>query len=382
VEPHASRVEVLKRHLFKCTHVSQETRDQYYDELGTYKNGHSRKKQKVEQGSKVVAKLNLGDETTKDFHEDLCALFIGLDLAWNAADNPVFRNFFEKWLGHLRLPSRRALSSSLVDRLAKKTEENKKVSLKGKMGMGQCDGWKNVARSSIVASLVIVENQVCPSLIALLVLICIKSYPLPVHEVTAELKTANNLLNIVLSDMKKFRELGVDVIGWVSDAGGDSRAMRLRLSEMMPDLVVLDCWAHQVRISWIQDLYTDMCFKVNLIVGDYFKAKTSYVEMIKAAIELVKWFINRGYAHAKLKKEQENAKKKPLSLILPCRTRWTSQYLSINRLLTLKESMEATVACHERDLLGVAGKSRKEKDAARRLFRFVGDPNFWSTLEE
>jgi hypothetical protein len=57
---------------------------------------------------------------------------------------------------------------------------------------------------------------------------------------------ADNLLLIVLGEMVYLTKLRVSVVGWVSDAGGDSRAMRLRLSELMPQLVVLDCWAHQV----------------------------------------------------------------------------------------------------------------------------------------
>ena len=69
---------------------------------------------------------------------------------------------------------------------------------------------------------------------------------LGVHDVSAERKTAANLLKLVLGEIMSLHNMGVLVVGWVSDAGGDSRAMRLRLAESMPSLVVLDCWAHQV----------------------------------------------------------------------------------------------------------------------------------------
>ncbi len=64
---------------------------------------------------------------------------------------------------------------------------------------------------------------------------------------SAEKKSAANLLALVLAAILHLHNSDVTVIGWVSDARGDSRAMRLRLAEHMPQLIVTDCWAHQVR---------------------------------------------------------------------------------------------------------------------------------------
>jgi len=46
------------------------------------------------------------------------------------------------------------------------------------------------------------------------------------------------------------KDLGLKLIGWVSDAGGDSRAARLRFQAAYPWLLVVDCFAHQVRILY------------------------------------------------------------------------------------------------------------------------------------
>jgi hypothetical protein len=74
----------------------------------------------------------------------------------------------------------------------------------------------------------------------------LQSHVVHVHNVSGEKKTADNLLSLVLKAMLHLHNTGVTIVGWVSDAGGDSRAMRLKLSELMPHLIVLDCWAHQV----------------------------------------------------------------------------------------------------------------------------------------
>jgi hypothetical protein len=75
-----------------------------------------------------------------------------------------------------------------------------------------------------------------------------QSYILHVHNVTPQKKDASNLLAIVWSEIAHLTKLNVTVVGWCSETGGDSRAMRLRLAELRPQLVVLDCWAHQVRV--------------------------------------------------------------------------------------------------------------------------------------
>ena len=75
----------------------------------------------------------------------------------------------------------------------------------------------------------------------------VQTYTVKVHDLSAEPKTADNHLSQVLSDIDYAeKEHKVRVIAWVSDAGGDSHAMRVWLNQMHPHLLVFDCWAHQV----------------------------------------------------------------------------------------------------------------------------------------
>lgn len=71
--------------------------------------------------------------------------------------------------------------------------------------------------------------------------------PIGCHDLTAERKTAINYLKITRELIAHLTiVLGLVVIGWCTDAGGEARAMRRRLVSIMPHLIVLDCWAHQV----------------------------------------------------------------------------------------------------------------------------------------
>jgi epoxyqueuosine reductase QueG len=55
-------------------------------------------------------------------------------------------------------------------------------------------------------------------------------------------------LKIVKAEIKYSAEdLGVDVIGWCTDDGGDARAMRKKLHAEAEWIITVACWTHQVR---------------------------------------------------------------------------------------------------------------------------------------
>ncbi|KAJ7934866.1 hypothetical protein B0H13DRAFT_1591296, partial [Mycena leptocephala] len=97
---------------------------------------------------------------------------------------------------------------------------------------GKCDGWKSNARASIITTSVTVEGKAHSA----------------IPDLAAIKKSAKNLLKIVLEDMKYCEgELGIIMIRYCTDNGGDARGMRIRLKRMKPKLVVPPCWGHQVR---------------------------------------------------------------------------------------------------------------------------------------
>jgi hypothetical protein len=68
--------------------------------------------------------------------------------------------FVEKWIPGAELPDRRALSGRILDREVARVEARTRERIKGKIATGQCDGWKNVAKTSVVTSMITVEHVV------------------------------------------------------------------------------------------------------------------------------------------------------------------------------------------------------------------------------
>jgi hypothetical protein len=96
-----------------------------------------------------------------EFDQDICKLFVSCGFAWNAASNPEMGLFFRKWIPGAMVPDRRSLSGRVLDGEVAKVEARTKERIAGKMATGQCDGWKNVAKTSIVTSMITVEHEVC-----------------------------------------------------------------------------------------------------------------------------------------------------------------------------------------------------------------------------
>lgn len=75
----------------------------------------------------------------------------------------------------------------------------------------------------------------------------LQTYLVSTFCITKERKTAENLLEIVLNQIKYFTEvLQVKVVAWCTDTSGDGSKMHRLLVQQMPWLFVVDCWAHQV----------------------------------------------------------------------------------------------------------------------------------------
>lgn len=95
-----------------------------------------------------------------EFSEDLCRLFVACGIAWNAADNTEMWIFLEKWIPGVWVPRRCSLAGRFLDREVEKVESWMKDIVAGKDGTIQCDGWKNVAKTPVTTSVMMVEKEV------------------------------------------------------------------------------------------------------------------------------------------------------------------------------------------------------------------------------
>ncbi|KAG8791459.1 hypothetical protein FRC12_009168 [Ceratobasidium sp. 428] len=157
----------------------------------------------------------LSKEQQSELESDLCKLWVANGWAWHSINGPETQAFFLKWFPAVTLPDRHKLSGPILQRELESANSSMKHSIGGRLATGMSDGWKNINRSSLIASMLSVGYV---------------TYTVKVHDVSAEHKTADHHLSLVLSNIEHAeKEHNVRIIAWVSDAGGDSRAMRVRL---------------------------------------------------------------------------------------------------------------------------------------------------------
>jgi hypothetical protein len=196
----------------------------------------------------------LTSNAQREFESDMCQMFASCGWAWNSSNNPQLRQFFSKWVPDANVPDRRKLSGPVLDAEVKKVEDRVKERVHGQLATGQSDGWKNISKASVVGTMITVDGHVrTENLLSIDVVTHTtfsQAYLIHTHNISADRKDADSLLALVEADIDHCETvLGVTVIGWTADAGGDSRGMRVRLHRKRTWIVQLDCWAHQVQLN-------------------------------------------------------------------------------------------------------------------------------------
>jgi len=104
---------------------------------------------------------SLDAETQLEFSSDFLKLLIANGSPFLFANNLETRIFANKWiLPGAVIPDRKKLAGRILDKEVKLTEDRMKLKIEGRVGTGQCDGWKNKAKKSVVSTMVTVENEV------------------------------------------------------------------------------------------------------------------------------------------------------------------------------------------------------------------------------
>ncbi|KDN49419.1 hypothetical protein RSAG8_02121, partial [Rhizoctonia solani AG-8 WAC10335] len=279
------------------------------------------------------AKMSPDDQ--KRFESDLCKLWVALGIPWHGINHPQAHIFFHNWRPDAKVPDRHKLSGPILQHEVGSAREAMRKAVDGQIAIGMSDGWKNIRRNSLLASLLSVNYT---------------TYTVNVHDLSTERKTAENHLKVVLSDIDDVeKRYNVRVIAWVSDAGGDSRAMCVRLNRLQPYILVFDCWAHQI----------------NLIVGDIFKLSSELVDAAEQAIDIIKWLLNHSRLLGLFHEEQLRITGTTHTLNLPAITQWTSHFLSFTK-----------------EFVVSAGRSPEQVQQVKAIMWNIEDPDFWRKLTE
>ena len=92
------------------------------------------------------------DNRQKLFAADLLDLFVACNFSFNAAENPQLHIFLNKWLPGAAVPDRRKLSGACLDDAVTAAMAETRAVVYGQYATGQSDGWKNVAKTSVLTS--------------------------------------------------------------------------------------------------------------------------------------------------------------------------------------------------------------------------------------
>ncbi|KAK2465809.1 hypothetical protein APHAL10511_002353 [Amanita phalloides] len=147
-----------------------------------------------------------------------------------------------------------------------------------------------------------------------------QNHVIQVHDASGEHKTAVNLfrkLEEVINDLKE--NWNIVIVAITSDAGGKALKAHKIAQRKYPHLVVPDCYGHQN----------------NLIVGDFFRSDTEFLQYTDKATELIGWLWGKTYVLTLLHDVQQTNSLHVLAVIHTVLTRWTAHYLAYCHLLEI-----------------------------------------------
>ena len=178
-------------------------------------------------------------------------------------------------------------------------------------------------------------------------------------------KTGAEHFEVIKADIEYIKTTyGAFPNAWVTDDGPDGKKARREGEKLWNWMIFVLCWAHQI----------------NLLVGDYL-VLADYRTLITQALDVIKWFNNHEGALTLLRLEQTTAR--PLNLLLPVLTRWTTHYHAITRLVDLQHALYSCSFKHKTALQKIADNARTKeaKELGMRAIETIGNGSFWSELK-
>jgi hypothetical protein len=151
----------------------------------------------------------------------------------------------------------------------------------------------------------------------------------------------------------------------VLDAGGDCRKAKRLLRQKRPELIIMDCIAHQI----------------NLLTGDLFKFDSQLKVIAGKALNIVNWWNNHSFANAHLKTKQLALYGKTIALTTPAETRWASHGKTYASLLKSSQALKALTVEMNAELLERSGNRTSDKQKALHVLGLIDDRAFWSQLQ-
>jgi hypothetical protein len=94
------------------------------------------------------------------FESDLCKLFVPNRFAWHAVNQLQTQIFFQNWLPDAKLPDCNKLSGSVLQNKVQAANMSMRQAIQGQLATGMSDGWENIKRNLLLASMLLVDYKV------------------------------------------------------------------------------------------------------------------------------------------------------------------------------------------------------------------------------
>lgn len=94
------------------------------------------------------------DQEVSIFEDLLISFFASANIPFNVVENPEFRTLFNTCLPGMRLPSRKTLSTRILNTKMVTTRHDVKMNAKDRLATLQCDGWTGRNSQHLVAFMI------------------------------------------------------------------------------------------------------------------------------------------------------------------------------------------------------------------------------------
>ncbi|KAJ7875062.1 ribonuclease H-like domain-containing protein [Mycena leptocephala] len=292
------------------------------------------------------------------FESDILKFWTALNASFNSIEHPFVRHFFEKWVPGADIPGRDALSGRILDAEVLSIEAGRKSEMKDELAMGSVDGWSTKHN--------VVQQISCN--------VKGKEIPIQLHITTKERKTSANLLTHVMADITYLTVvLGIILVAFCCDSGGDSRGLRPLLLNLMPWILTIPCWAHQI----------------NLVVKEYIRCP-EVTFILNNCLKIVNWFSSHKRALLMLLEEQQaiNEKRPPgqkwerlKRFVRAGITRWGTHALSVRRLVELQGALLDLINHRSEDLESAGGDDEDSRAITAEVIALIDSGRlgpFWT----
>ncbi|KAJ6598636.1 ribonuclease H-like domain-containing protein [Mycena sp. CBHHK59/15] len=360
VKPFCGKIKYLTNHIRDCDSVQAKWKQKLEAENDGSDSDNSATPATATTSQAVVKKRQATFEKDNQnaFESDILKFWTALNASFNSIEHPFVRHFFEKWVPGADIPGRDALSGRILDAEVLSIEASRKSEMKDELATGSVDGWstKHDAVQQISCN---VKG---------------KEIPIQLHITTKERKTSANLLTHVMVDITYLTVvLGIILVAFCCDSGGDSRGLRPLLLNLMPWILTIPCWAHQI----------------NLVVKEYICCPEVTI-ILNNCLKIVNWFSSHKRAlHMLLEEQQAINEKRPPGqkwerlkrFVRAGITRWGTHALSVRRLVELQGALLDLINHRSEDLESAGGDNEDSRASTAEVIALIDSGRlgpFWT----